>query len=107
LAPDPIPEQGLFTRSDHYRFVQQGIPAVFLVTGFTDRDPDHEFGQVFRAFIKNHYHEPSDNTDLAIDYQGGALFTEININIGREICNEPQRPSWNEGDFFGGLFARE
>jgi hypothetical protein len=106
LAPDPIPEQGLFTRSDHYRFVQQGVPAVFLVTGFTDRDPDHEFGQVFQAFIKDHYHEPSDNTNLAIDYHGGALFTEININIGREISNDPERPSWNEGDFFGGIFAK-
>src|SRR3546814_6086397 len=25
LAEDPMPEQGLFTRSDHYRFVQEEI----------------------------------------------------------------------------------
>ena len=41
LSPDPMPEQGLFTRSDHYKLVQQGVPAVFLVTGFKSRDPDH------------------------------------------------------------------
>jgi hypothetical protein len=107
LAPDPIPEQGLFTRSDHYRFVQQGVPSVFLVTGFTDRNPDNEFGQVFQNFIKQHYHQPSDNIELDIDYEGGALFAEINVNIGREICNDPQRPTWNEGDFFGDTFAGE
>ena len=33
FSPDPMPEQGLFVRSDHYRFVQQGIPSVFLWPG--------------------------------------------------------------------------
>jgi Zn-dependent M28 family amino/carboxypeptidase len=30
----PMTRTGLFTRSDHYRFVQEGIPSVFLMTGF-------------------------------------------------------------------------
>src|SRR3546814_16135484 len=34
LIPDPMPEQGIFTRSDHYMFVKQGVPAVFLATGY-------------------------------------------------------------------------
>src|SRR3546814_6223920 len=25
LIPDPMPEQGIFTRSDHYMFVKQGV----------------------------------------------------------------------------------
>ena len=33
FSPDPMPDQGLFVRSDHYRFVQQGIPSVFLWPG--------------------------------------------------------------------------
>lgn len=105
LSPDPMPEQGIFVRSDHYRFVQQGIPAVFLVTGFASRDPQQAFGEVFQAHMAEHYHKPSDDLNLEIDYQGGALFTEINVNIGREIANDAQRPRWNEGDFFGDTFA--
>jgi hypothetical protein len=105
LSPDPIPEQGIFVRSDHYRFVQQGVPSVFLVTGFTSKNPDQESGEVFQSFMKEHYHQPSDNLDLVIDYDAGALFTEININIGREVCNSPERPRRNEGDFFGDTFA--
>ena len=27
LSPDPMPDEGIFTRSDHYRFVEQGVPA--------------------------------------------------------------------------------
>jgi hypothetical protein len=106
LSPDPIPEQGLFTRSDHYKLVQQGVPAVFLVTGFESRDPAIDAAEVFQNHIKTHYHKPSDDTDLPIDYASGALFTEININIGREVCNSPERPRWNAGDFFGRTFAR-
>src|SRR3546814_18629721 len=34
LIPDPMPEQGIFTRSDHYMFVKQGVHAVFLATGY-------------------------------------------------------------------------
>lgn len=36
LSPDPMPDEGVFTRSDHYRFVEQGIPAVFLATGYAN-----------------------------------------------------------------------
>jgi hypothetical protein len=106
LSPDPMPEQGLFTRSDHYELVKQGVPAVFLVTGFESRDPDIDAGQVFQNHLKDHYHQPSDNISLPIDYDTGALFTEININIGREVCNSPERPRWYDGDFFGQTFGR-
>jgi hypothetical protein len=81
------------------------VPSVFLVTGFGSRDEPPSGGEVYGEFLQTHYHKPSDELDLPIDYQAGALFTEININIGREICNSPQRPRWNEGDFFGDIFA--
>ena len=56
LSPDPLPEEGLFTRSDHYRFVQRGIPSVFLMTGFAG-----EGGKSFRDFLATHYHRVSDD----------------------------------------------
>jgi hypothetical protein len=107
LAPDPVPEQGLFTRSDHYKLVQQGVPAVFLVTGFTSKNGEPSGGDIFQAHIKDHYHQPSDDLDLPIDYEAGVVFTEININIGREITSSEERPRWNAGDFFGDTFARD
>ena len=105
LSPDPMPEQGLFTRSDHFELVKRGVPAVFLVTGFASSDPDIDAGEIWSNHLRTHYHEPTDDTALPIDYAAGALFTQININIGREICTQPTRPLWNEGDFFGDAFA--
>ena len=34
VSPDPMPQEAIFTRSDHYRFVTRGIPAVLLMTGY-------------------------------------------------------------------------
>ena len=105
LSPDPMPEQGIFTRSDHYRLVQQGIPAVYLIPGLQSRDPALDGEAIYNEFLKTHYHQPSDEISLPIDYKAGALFAEININIARDVCNNSERPTWNKGDFFGDTFA--
>jgi hypothetical protein len=99
LVPDPEPEQGIFTRSDHYRFVQQGIPAVFLVTG-----PGGDGATAGAAFDKNHYHQPSDDMNLPINWAAAAKFVSLNLAIAQELADAKERPSWNKGDFFGALY---
>ena len=100
LSPDPLPEQGVFTRSDHYRFVEQGVPAVFLWPGFANGGE-----KVIGEFLAQHYHKPSDDMTLPVRWDEAARFADINFKIAREIANRAERPTWNEGDFFGGLFA--
>ena len=64
LAEDPLPQEGLFTRSDHYRFVQEGVPSVFLMTGFANGGREK-----FTHFLSTHYHkverraQPSDRLE--------------------------------------------
>ena len=36
LSPDPMPEQAIFVRSDHYAMVKAGVPAVMLATGMAN-----------------------------------------------------------------------
>ena len=106
LSPDPFPEQNIFVRSDHYRFVQQGVPSVFLVTGMQSRVDSVDTQPIFEGFLKDHYHKPSDDLNLPIHYGAAARFTRINAKIGELIANETTRPSWHEGDFFGRTFAK-
>lgn len=100
LSGDPLPEEGLFTRSDHYRFVEQGIPAVFLMTGFQNGGE-----KAFTTFLKTNYHHPGDDLNQPIDYQAAAKFALVNYEIARELANAPARPVWKKGDFFGAAFA--
>jgi hypothetical protein len=99
LVPDPEPEQGIFTRSDHYRFVQQGIPSVFLVTG-----PGGEGAVAGAAFQKTHYHQPSDDMNLPFNWAAATKFVALNLAISRDLADAPERPRWNKGDFFGTLY---
>lgn len=100
VGKDPMPEQGFFVRSDHYRFVQQGIPSVFLWPGMAG------IGRAaFDEFLAKHYHRPSDEvSNKAILWDQGVRFIEANYAIAREIADADARPAWNKGDFFGVLY---
>ena len=105
LSPDPMPEQALFTRSDHYSFVKQGIPSVFLVPGFKSVDPEVDGSEQFNHFLKTNYHKPSDDFSQAFNWKAATKFAEVNYHIGLTLANQEQRSSWNEGDFFGDTFS--
>lgn len=100
LSPDPLPAEGLFTRSDHYRFVQQGVPSVFLMTGFKNGGEKQ-----FNDFLKTHYHKVSDDLFLPINWNAAAKFAKLNTLIAEEIANAAVTPRWYKGSFFGDLFA--
>ena len=100
LSPDPMPEEGLFTRSDHFRFVEVGVPAVFLMTGFQNGGEAK-----FRGFLAGCYHHPCDDLSQPIDYLAGAKFARLNYEITRELADGDARPLWVKGDFFGNKFA--
>jgi hypothetical protein len=100
LTPDPLPQEGLFTRSDHYRFVQRGIPSVFLMTGFAG-----EGQQRFTEFLRTNYHSPRDDINQPINWEAGARFARLNYLIASEIANAPEAPRWYRDSFFGTTFA--
>jgi Zn-dependent M28 family amino/carboxypeptidase len=100
LTPDPLPEQGLFTRSDHYEFVRVGVPAVFLMTGFGGEGRER-----FTGFLQNEYHSPRDDLSLPFDWQAGARFARLNYLIAREIADGSEAPLWYADSFFGEAFG--
>lgn len=105
LSPDPMPTEAIFTRSDHYRFVQQGVPSVMLMPGLQSADAAKDGGKIWMDFLQNRYHRPSDDLSQLIDYQAGKVFAEVNYLIAREIANAPQRPTWLPENFFGEKFG--
>ena len=105
LTPDPFPEEVVFVRSDQYAFVRQGVPAIYLLAGVTLRDGS-DGGGMFTDWLSHHYHLPSDDLSQPIHWQGAARLAYVNYRIGLAIGNDPRRPAWKPGDFFGGKFAR-
>jgi hypothetical protein len=101
LSPDPMPEQGIFVRSDHYALVKAGVPAVMLATGMQNGGAD-----AWASFLAKNYHQPSDDLSQPINWTAGAKFAELNYRVVRALADDAERPRWYAGDYFGNLFAR-
>jgi Zn-dependent M28 family amino/carboxypeptidase len=106
IAADPIPEQVLFIRSDHFSFVRQGVPSLFIKSGFQTGDPARDGGKINAAYRRDVYHKPNDDMSQAFDFDAGAQHARLNFLTGWLVAQETARPAWNAGDFFGGLFGR-
>ncbi|MEC3912755.1 M28 family metallopeptidase [Sphingobium sp. CR2-8] len=100
LSPDPMPQETIFVRSDHYMFVKQGVPAVFLATGFANGGE-----KAWGDFLGGAYHHPGDDMRQKIDWTAGARFAEANYRITRAMADGDIPPRWFAKDFFGDLFA--
>jgi Zn-dependent M28 family amino/carboxypeptidase len=100
VSPDPMPEESLFVRSDHYPFVKRGVPAVFLMTGHGNGGK-----QAWDLFLSRVYHTPKDDLTQRIHWQAAARFAELNYAIARALADAEQRPLWYIRDYFGDAFA--
>jgi hypothetical protein len=104
VSPDATPEEVVFIRSDQFSFIREGIPALMLHSGYQPRDPNVDLEELRRTFFTTHYHQPSDDTTLPLDYEAAADLTRIYIRILMEAANGP-RPRWKRGDFFAEKFT--
>ncbi len=107
ISPDPLPEEVMFIRSDQYSLVRQGVPAVFIKDGFTSTDPKVNGKEILKKWMVTAYHTPKDDMNQPLDFKSAAKSTQLNFLVGYEVAQQPHRPTWNKGDFFGTRFARE
>ena len=99
VSPDPMPQEAIFTRSDHYMFVRRGVPAVLLMTGYANGGAEQ-----WRSYLGKTYHSPQDDLTQKIDWDAGARYALLNYRISRAMADATQRPMWLQGDYFGDLF---
>ena len=104
LSKDAAPEEVSFIRSDQFSFIRQGVPAIAINGGYQARDGKTDIPALMKQFRETHYHQPSDETDLPMDYASVADLARINLRIALDAATAA-RPYWNRGDFFGETFA--
>ena len=105
LSPELAPEEVGFIRSDQFSFIRHGIPALVLNSGYNARDPGVDAAALQRQFRETHYHQPSDDLNLPLDYATAADLARIDLRIVLEAANGASAPRWNPGDFFAEKFG--
>ena len=108
LTPDPMPEETIFVRSDQYSFIRQGIPAIYLDhgVGVLARLPVVDTRALVDGFLRDNYHQPSDEISLPIHYPSLARLARVDARIASEAAGSSERPRWNAGSFFRTAFPR-
>ena len=97
VQPDPEPIRNSFIRSDQYSFIRHGIPSLAMKVGFEAGSPD---AKLYKDWLTQRYHAPSDDTNQPVDLQSAADFEEIVRGLMLEVANHPERPQWKSDSFF-------
>jgi Zn-dependent M28 family amino/carboxypeptidase len=105
-APDPLPDEVVFIRSDQFSFARAGVPGVFLKPGFASADPAIDGGKRIEDHQRAHYHQPSDDLSRSVDWDAVVRFTRVNARTGEILANADARPRWHPGNFFGDKFGK-
>ena len=94
---DPEPLRNRFIRSDQYSFIKKGVPSVKVDVGFELGTPEQK---VFKDWLTNRYHAPSDDVNQPVDLKTAAGYEEFTRRLLLETANAAARPEWNKDSFF-------
>jgi Zn-dependent M28 family amino/carboxypeptidase len=97
VQPDPEPVRNSFIRSDQYNFIRHGIPALAMKVGYDPGTPEQK---LFKDWLTQRYHAPSDDLDQPIDLTAAAGYEEIIRALMVAVANDANRPQWKQDSFF-------
>lgn len=92
VIPDPMPEAKAFYRSDHYLFVQRGVPAL-MILGAPD-GPVKTWTDRLKKWSKTDYHQPTDTVRADWDWSGPRTIASLMLVMGLRVANDEAMPAW-------------
>ncbi len=92
VIPDPMPEEKVFYRSDHYSFVERGIPAL-MILGAPAGEKEVWMKRI-KDWEKTDYHQPGDTIQPTWAWEGAETVAEVMAILAWRISEDPTMPSW-------------
>ncbi|MBI3474507.1 MAG: M28 family peptidase [Acidobacteria bacterium] len=97
VQPDPEPLRNLFVRSDQYNFIRHGVPSIIMSVGTEPGSPE---SKIFKDWLTNRYHAPSDDLNQPVDFESAAKYEEIVRSLLIDVANNGNHPQWKQTSFF-------
>lgn len=108
ISPDPEPEKGGFYRSDHISLAKVGVPMLDSGGGFDLIKGGTKAGEAVRqAYLKNHYHQPTDEWSASWDLSGPVADLKVYYALGEKLANSESWPNWYKGNEFRAIRDKE
>jgi hypothetical protein len=51
-------------------------------------------------WLETRYHRPNDDLNQPLNLEAAAKMARVNLAVAYIAAQAPERPRWNEGDFF-------
>ena len=97
IQPDPEPLRNVFIRSDQYSFILRGVPSVMMSVAPEPGSPEVK---IFKDWLTQRYHAPSDDINQPVDLAAAAKYEEIVRALLINIAKGDHRPEWKPDSFF-------
>ncbi len=97
VQADPEPLRNLFIRSDQYNFIRHGVPSLAMKVGAQPGSPE---AKIFKDWLTQRYHAPSDDLKQPVDLSAAAGFEEIIRGLLVSVADHDARPQWKADSFF-------
>ena len=97
VQPDPEPQRNIFIRSDQYNFIRHGVPSIAMQVGAEPGSPEQK---IFKQWLTERYHAPSDDTNQPVDLAAAAKYEDIVRALLINIANDNAAPEWKPDSFF-------
>ncbi|PYT00965.1 MAG: hypothetical protein DMF63_04685 [Acidobacteria bacterium] len=92
VIPDPMPDEKVFYRSDHYSFVERGVPSLMLL-GAPAGDKEVWMKRI-KDWEKTDYHQPGDVIQPNWAWEGPETVAEVMAVLGWRISEMDGMPNW-------------
>ena len=96
VQADPQPERSIFTRSDNYSFVKEGIPSIMFEVAFLGKEQE----KIQADWLKSRYHEPSDDLNQPVNKSAAGKLEDVMSALMLQLADTPTKPAWNQSSFF-------
>ncbi len=94
VAPGRPDTAGGYFRSDHYSFVQAGVPALSVGGGRDYLGTDPSALKAKGAAFGRRYHQVTDEYDPGWDFRGMVQQAQFTFDLGQTIANAPTKPTF-------------
>jgi Zn-dependent M28 family amino/carboxypeptidase len=96
VGPDQPDLGGGYFRSDHYSFVQAGVPALTVQGGHDYLTSDPAAARAKNAAYGPRYHQVTDEYDPTWDLGGMVQQAQFTLDLGRAVADAPARPTFTQ-----------
>ncbi len=92
LTADPLPQEGVFYRSDHYAFVKKGVPALMFLGG-PEGDTAVWIARAMK-WMATDYHQPGDIVRPDWNWDGARSVALVGLITGMRVASAEAAPRW-------------